>query len=71
MVVEVQEDAHVVPFLEQVVLASQGVEEGAAGTKLLGSATGQAPGPTSYGARLNAYYAMRSGPNKLRRQNKK
>ena len=51
---EVKEHPNTVSFLEEVVLASQGVEEGAAGTELLGRATGQSPRPAPNGTGLDA-----------------
>jgi len=70
VLVEVQKNAHVISFLEKVVLASDRVEESAPSTELLGGAAGKSPGPTANGTRLDADYPVRPATRVGRRQGK-
>ena len=51
--VQIQQDSHTVPLLEEVVLPADGVEEGATRAQLLGRAAGQTPRPAAYGTSLD------------------
>lgn len=64
--IEIQEHTYTVSFLEEVVLATKGVEKGTSRAQLLGCATCQSPRPVTYRTRLDSNNPVRSTGKDLR-----